>query len=296
MTIEVTVENVTPEDAKALLTLNTNNYRQLNENTVNRYADLIREGQWLPEASHIVIDWNGVLSDGQHRLKAILKSGTAIDMIIVRCADPRSRFVIDDHMPRRMKDHVRCKAHHIVMVNTFLRAEGLHTTKIKKDVEFYKRHVFGNMGELVNEFNEIYGNTSDPFTSYGVRAALILAVLNDELTKGEAVELFKRLITFRKYKVKKTNNKVHFYQSSTRSAVQSSMPTLLSKLVDLLDGDRLPVYTGVGSRWVNHEYSSTREKASKLMFATYQAICKDTCNETKFRGPLSSQVSKALGI
>tara|TARA_B110000046_G_scaffold155227_1_gene165477 strand:- start:121 stop:1074 length:954 start_codon:yes stop_codon:yes gene_type:complete len=305
------MEIISPEYAQELLKKNTNNYRGLCDKTALKYTKLIKEGKWLAGCSSIVIDWNDVLVDGQHTLTGVFKSGTAIKTTIIRNVDPETRYVIDCHKPRSMKDHVGCKAHYITMVNTFLRAEQLNKAPYTDNVAFYKRHIMGEqeegdlnpkingeIGVLVSKMHLIFGKKDDPFTSVGIRAALILAVLNGELTKGEAVELFKKLITFRKYKVKKGDSyiKNYKYQSSTRSAVQSSMPTLLSKLVDMLDEDKLPVYTGVGNRWVKQEYSNAREKASKIMLATYQAICKNTCNDAKFSGPLSSQVRKALGL
>ena len=167
---QVSVESVSPQYAQTLLdTHNTDNYRKLNINTVRQYADIMRKGDWLTEACTIVIDYNGILTNGQHRLHAVLKAGTAIDMIIVRNADPRSRYVIDDHMPRRMKDHVGCAPYHITMVNVFLRSEGLHNSNAyKKNVDFYKRHVYGTMGDLVSEFHNHFSRTDSPFTSYGL--------------------------------------------------------------------------------------------------------------------------------
>ena len=103
MTIKISFETISPQYADTILeTHNTDNYRKVKERQVDLYASVMERGEWLPEASTIVIDNNGVLTNGQHRLLAILRSGTAIDMIIVRNADPRSRYVIDDHMPRKM--------------------------------------------------------------------------------------------------------------------------------------------------------------------------------------------------
>tara|TARA_B100000497_G_C7643186_1_gene386735 strand:- start:152 stop:1051 length:900 start_codon:yes stop_codon:yes gene_type:complete len=295
--LKVTIESVSPDYAQILLdNHNTNNYRKVSESNVTNYANLMKQGQWLTEACTIVIDNQGVLTNGQHRLLAVLKAGTAIDMIIVRNADPRSRYVIDDHMPRRMKDHVGCEAYHITMINTFLRAESLHTNpKYCKNVDFYSNHVNGLMGELVTAFHSIFTRTDSPFTSYGMRAALIMAVLNEEITKDEALSIFEKMCVFRKYKNKK-GDYIHAYQSSTRSSVQATLPKLMSKLVDKLDADVLPFYTGIASRWAEESYSTARDKAQKLMLASYQALCKGSRDSSTFKGAVSNQVCKALGI
>ena len=75
MTIEVNTQSIGPDQPKAILATNLKN-RDLSQSFVNRYASDMANGKWSDGASMIRIDTNGNLQDGQHRLEAILQSGT----------------------------------------------------------------------------------------------------------------------------------------------------------------------------------------------------------------------------
>ena len=77
------VEAITPEKAEEYLEMNTRNYRNMNQDTVNKYALDMRSGRWEENGAPISFYENGVLFDGQHRLKAIAKSGTTVKMLVV---------------------------------------------------------------------------------------------------------------------------------------------------------------------------------------------------------------------
>jgi hypothetical protein len=297
MTLKVSIEKVTPLVATKLLEGNTNNYRKLNNATVDRYANLMKQGKWVTEACMIVLAEDGTLVNGQHRLTAVQKAQLAIDMIVVTGASISSKDVIDSHMPRRMKDHCQCDAYKISMINTFLRSEGLIKT-YGKDVDFFRSHVNGDIGALSEKMHKIYSKTYSPFTSTGIRAGLILAVINNQMTEESALAVFQKLSNLRKKVKKKDNTSDYFCALSTRSSIISTLDPLMSKLVDYLDNDELPVQSPVANSnsWYTESYDGAREKASKLMKATYLAVCKDTKNDSKFKGALTVQIRKTLGV
>lgn len=297
MTLNVSIEKITPLVSGELLKRNTNNYRKPSKSTIERYANLMLQGKWDTAASSIVIDTDGVLVDGQHRLMAVQKAQTAIEMIVVTGADPKSKYLIDCHMPRRMKDHCQCEPYKITMINTFLRAEGLFM-KHNKDVDFYLSHVNGSIGELTEKMHKKFSKTYSPFTSVGLRAGLILGVINNQITEDDAVKLFEKLSNLRKKPKKKDRTADYAYSASTRSAILSTLDPLMTTLVDYLDNDELPVQSAVSnsSSWYTESYEGAREKASKLMKATYLAVCKTTRKDKKFKGCLTEQIRKALGV
>jgi len=297
MSLKVSLEKVTPLLAAKLLEGNTNNYRKLNLKTVERYAGLMKQGKWVPEACMIVVAKDGTLINGQHRLNGVLKADTAIDMVVVVGADANSSKVIDSHMPRRMKDHCQCEAYKITMVNTFLRSEGLVNT-YGKDVDFFRKHVDGKIGSVSEKMHKVFSKTYSPFTSTGVRAGLILAVVNKQITENQALALFEKLSNLRKKVKKKDNTADYTFSLSTRSSIISTLDPLMSKLVDCLDNDELPVQSPVANstKWFTESYDGAREKASKLMKATYLAVCKDTKDDTTFKGDLTIQIRKTLGV
>lgn len=74
--------NVTPLMAEDIMTRNVKN-RQLKYETVFQYDAEMREDEWeYTNESTVGTDINGHLIDGQHRLMAIIKSGTAQDLVI----------------------------------------------------------------------------------------------------------------------------------------------------------------------------------------------------------------------
>jgi len=295
--MKVSIEEVTPMVAEMLLQKNTNNYRKLSQPTVTKYANKMRQGEWDASACMIQIDTNDVLLNGQHRLHAVMQSGETIQSIIVTGASPDSRYRIDSHMPRRMKDHCECEAYKITMINTFLRSEGLHM-EYKDNVQFYRKHVKSDIGKLSEKLHDVFTKTYSPFTSVGFRAGLILGILNNQISEAKALELFERVSNLRKKPKQKDQVTDYRYNISTRSAIMSELDPLMVTLMDHLDRDKLPVQSPVSNSnsWYTESYDGAREKASKLMKATYLAICKDTKNNTKFKGALTTQVTKALGI
>ena len=72
---------VTPEIAGWLQEMNTGN-RPLNQEAVERFRGILRNGQWMNTGEAIVVASNGTLNDGQHRLIAIQSCGipAAVDV------------------------------------------------------------------------------------------------------------------------------------------------------------------------------------------------------------------------
>ena len=75
---------ITPDVAQFILeNNNVANYRKINKKTVLLYARDMKDGRWQETGVPIVIDENGILTDGQHRLAAIVESGIAQKMLVV---------------------------------------------------------------------------------------------------------------------------------------------------------------------------------------------------------------------
>ena len=119
-------------------------------------------------------------------------------------------------------------------------------------------------------------------------------MLNGHLTEDECISLFEKFIVFRKKPKVKGEIQDYAVASSTRGNVQASLSPLQSLLVDRLDNDDLPIPVEVGTKWVSEKYSCAREKASKLMNATYQTVCKHTKNDKEFSGALLASIKNIL--
>lgn len=77
------VETITPELAQIYLARNTKNYRRINQRTVEEYAKDMAAGRWAENGECIKFHADGRLLDGQHRLRAIIKAGCPIKMLVV---------------------------------------------------------------------------------------------------------------------------------------------------------------------------------------------------------------------
>lgn len=106
--VTANIEHVTPSDAEIYLEANTKNYRNVNARTVERYAADMRSGMWRFDGTPICFTEDDVLSDGQHRLRAVVQSGIAQWFLVVRNL-PRG----SEESPSKDTGKKRCAADHI---------------------------------------------------------------------------------------------------------------------------------------------------------------------------------------
>lgn len=94
-------ELITPEEAKKLLGTMKRN-RTLQPNAVDRFALDMVKGNWAANGETVKIDWTGNLLDGQHRLHAVIESGKAQWVLVVRGLDPKSITTMDTGTTRTL--------------------------------------------------------------------------------------------------------------------------------------------------------------------------------------------------
>lgn len=95
---------VTPEMAAAILELNTNN-RRVRERVVNRYATDMVFDRWKRGTYELVkISKSGVVSDGQHRLHAVIKAKKAVHFHFKLNIDDDVFDVLDTGSTRNASD------------------------------------------------------------------------------------------------------------------------------------------------------------------------------------------------
>lgn len=97
------LEIITPAVANQMLDTNKRN-RPLSIFTVERYAADMSAGRWKPNGQTIIIDTNGDLLDGQHRLRAIVKANKPQGMLVARNVAADSFDTIDNGKPRSLAD------------------------------------------------------------------------------------------------------------------------------------------------------------------------------------------------
>lgn len=100
--------------------------RTVTIDTVLKYSRDMTEGNWLWTGEPIQLDHDGFVRNGQHRLLAIVHSGTTQDCLVVRDLDPRAQLVIDVGRSRTVGNQMQLtgvsSAHHIAAIaNVVLR-------------------------------------------------------------------------------------------------------------------------------------------------------------------------------
>jgi hypothetical protein len=99
----VTEETITPTLAEKML-VNADSNRRAREAVVDDLARLLEQGKFVDAGSSIIFDRDGRMIDGQHRLKAIVKSGVPFRFIIVLGVDKKSQTYINSGIPNRLSD------------------------------------------------------------------------------------------------------------------------------------------------------------------------------------------------
>lgn len=94
---------VTPALARRWLARNVRN-RNIRQSVVDTYARDMLNGNWRMTGEAIKFDTNGALSDGQHRLNAIVQSGVSVEMLIVHGIEPDAQSVMDTGARRSASD------------------------------------------------------------------------------------------------------------------------------------------------------------------------------------------------
>lgn len=97
-------EHVTPAKAQRWLDDKNRRNRPVRDDRVDRYAELMETGQWLASPDAIAFDHNGRLINGQHRLKAVVRSQTEQMMLVAFNLHPDAFKIADVGIKRTAAD------------------------------------------------------------------------------------------------------------------------------------------------------------------------------------------------
>ena len=96
-------EDITPEVARSYLEKSAGN-RPLSARTVNNYARDMASGKWELTAQGIAFNENGALTDGRHRLRAVVKANVTVQMNVTY--DEPAKTTIHDRGRIRTQSNV----------------------------------------------------------------------------------------------------------------------------------------------------------------------------------------------
>lgn len=100
----VSLETITPAKAAAMLESHNTGNRKMRRAHAKRLALLMKNGEFDTTPQGITIGRSGRILDGQHRLQAIVDSGTSQVMIVFRDVDDDVFTKIDQGAKRSMTD------------------------------------------------------------------------------------------------------------------------------------------------------------------------------------------------
>lgn len=106
--IQSEVQKITPQMAEIYLKKNDKN-RKIAPSRVEKYAAMMSRGEWLLNGEPIILNGNGQVLDGQHRLMAVALSGIPIEMLVVSGVGSEAFGTIDQGAGRTFGDimHIR---------------------------------------------------------------------------------------------------------------------------------------------------------------------------------------------
>jgi hypothetical protein len=103
MTIQITLETITPAKAVAYLETMDGN-RVVRQPKVDYWTAQMRAGLWRTTHQGIAFDVYGHLVDGQHRLWGVVESGVTVKMMVARGLEAEDVAAIDNGLVRDYSD------------------------------------------------------------------------------------------------------------------------------------------------------------------------------------------------
>ena len=101
--MKATVITLTPQLAKDYLARNIEN-RKVNKTNLNFCINQMINGKWKENGEPIIIDANGVIKDGQHRLIACIEAKYSFRVPVISNVDPNVMDTIDTGRNRTASD------------------------------------------------------------------------------------------------------------------------------------------------------------------------------------------------
>jgi hypothetical protein len=98
---------ITPESAKEILDKHNHQNRNPNERNIARYTQDMIDGKWRVNGETIKFRDDGELADGQNRLYAVVRSGTAQQFLVVNNVTKDDMTTVDTGRSRSFGDVLR---------------------------------------------------------------------------------------------------------------------------------------------------------------------------------------------
>ena len=107
--IEVFEENITPQIAQYILIHHNKDNRKITNSQVNKLAKSIRTDGWLKDGQPLTFNKEGNITEGQHRLHAIISEVVTVPIIVVLGVDLDCFTNVAPPKPRKPEDEIQRK-------------------------------------------------------------------------------------------------------------------------------------------------------------------------------------------
>ena len=237
------VVSVTPAMAASILDDYNKGNRNLNKNAVEKYAKIMRSGNWFLTPQGLVIDnYTGNLVDGQHRLMAIRQTGVTVDMYVTYVEDPNTFKYLDQGRNRDFSDISGTPKKVTVVVQQALR---LADTQ-RKGVTYVEAepYIFGRLGQ---EVVELYDNVKPNGHMWGnavFKSMAVCSIIAGNMPKQEVYDLYNAFLSLETSGMSSCR-KNFMRQVMNRDVIGTQTPdkAIVSKAYNLFsrDGDNLQI-------------------------------------------------------
>jgi hypothetical protein len=149
------VMTITPRLAKSWIEKYSNpRNRNISESAVANYARAMATGQWQLNGEAIIFDSNGILTNGHHRLHALVRSNSSVEFLIIRGVNASAFTTYDTGMKRSIShvlqmaevpyaNDIACSISNLIIYRSALDRSGSWNTYIRP-----------NSQEVLDEYNK----------------------------------------------------------------------------------------------------------------------------------------------
>jgi len=237
------VVSITPTMASSMLENNNNGNRNLSRSAVEKYAKIMRSGNWSLTPQGLVIDnKTGNLVDGQHRLMAISQTGVTVDMYVTYVEDPNTFKFLDQGRNRDFADISGTPKKVTVVVQQALRLADIQ----RKGITYVEAepYIFGRLGQ---EVVELYDNVKPKGHMWGnavFKSMAVCSIIAGNMPKQEVYDLYNSFLNLETSNMSPCR-KNFMRQVMNRDVIGTQTPdkAIVSKAYNLFsrDGDNLQI-------------------------------------------------------
>lgn len=234
---------ITPVMAASLLDNNNTGNRNLNKSAVEKYAKVMRSGNWALTPQGLIIDGNsGRVVDGQHRLAAIRQTGITIDMYVTYVDNPETFKYLDQGRNRDFSDISGVPKKVTVVVQQALRLADVQ----RKGVTYVEAepYIFGRLGQ---EVVSLYDNVKPCGHMWGnavFKSMAVCSIIAGNMPKQEVYDMYNAFLDLNTVGMSPCR-KNFLRQVMNRDVVGTQTPdkAIVSKAHNLFsrDGDNLQI-------------------------------------------------------